>query len=55
MCVDVEFDSVTEEVFKSTLLSKNTLFGLNKTFDRTCHDFPVNKTENSSWSPGYKC
>lgn len=53
-CVDVEFDSVTEKVFKNTLLSKNTLFGLYKTFDSTSHDFPVDKTENSSWSLGYK-
>lgn len=53
MCVDGEFDSVTEEIFRSAVPSKNTLFGLNKTFDRASYDLPVDKIEKYRLEPGW--
>lgn len=51
-CVDVEFGSVIEKIFKSATPSKNALFGLSKTFSRASHDFPVNKIKKYQLDPG---
>ena len=53
MCVDGDFESVTEETFRSAVPSKNTLFDLNKTFDRAPYDFPVDKIEKYRLEPGW--